>query len=338
MVSDVGTTSTSTSLEKSRDSTCSSAAGDEIEGLLGGGTLKKDGEICRLRQRLLISYVVNAVLVALSTTLSVALYFGECKDPSASHLQMGLSGGSSTNFSQHWVTRQITWDFRMTRWTRDGKLFSNMPKHDQLTENLDNTSIITKSEAQGLQIPTMAIPGTDHYLVELSVFHDLHCVNELRKMLYPERYGLLENFKLPDGSVNRTSFGYKHWDALRQTLVCNADVSPLSFHVNVPFNRGIYPRLATAHSCRDFSLVQEWAKTHHAQGFQGRIYNFTRLQEIIDDTDIDHSTEEDLQDHPDLFPGDEYFHYWREHPYAGDALRPQLYPTKDHKWQTTLWG
>jgi hypothetical protein len=52
-------------------------------------------------------------------------------------------------------------------------------------------------------------------------------------------------------------------DALRQTLVCHADVSPLPFHVN-RFNHKIVPELATRHTCRDFDRIREWARERMA--------------------------------------------------------------------------
>lgn len=104
-------------------------------------------------------------------------------------------------------------------------------------------SAISKAEAQQLADPTIAIPGTtDKYLVQLEVFHNLHCLNDLRKLLYPERYHMLEKATLKNGTIDRNSFGFRHWDhcidSLRQALMCNADISPTSFHVNIPFSRG----------------------------------------------------------------------------------------------------
>jgi hypothetical protein len=46
------------------------------------------------------------------------------------------------------------------------------------------------------QLPnrTTRIPGDDDgYVVGLDVLHQLHCLNMLRKSLYPDRYDLYEN-------------------------------------------------------------------------------------------------------------------------------------------------
>ena len=50
--------------------------------------------------------------------------------------------------------------------------------------------------AMAAQLPnrTTRIPGDeDGYVVGLDVFHQLHCVNMLRKSLYPDRYDLYAN-------------------------------------------------------------------------------------------------------------------------------------------------
>lgn len=159
----------------------------------------------------------------------------------------------------HSRTRLPTWDSPMMRWTNAGststivrptsKVFlcvCALHKTKTKTKTLSLTvgiSAISKAEAQQLADPTIAIPGTtDKYLVQLEVFHNLHCLNDLRKLLYPERYHMLEKATLKNGTIDRNSFGFRHWDhcidSLRQALMCNADIAPTSFHVNIPFSRG----------------------------------------------------------------------------------------------------
>lgn len=43
---------------------------------------------------------------------------------------------------------------------------------------------ITKQEANGLTKPTTRIPDTDAYVVELEVFHQLHCLHYIRKAVF----------------------------------------------------------------------------------------------------------------------------------------------------------
>ncbi|CAN8099970.1 unnamed protein product [Discula destructiva] len=182
-------------------------------------------------------------------------------------------------------------------------------------------SVITEQEAQNLAQPTIPIPGTKDYLIELDVWHNLHCLNDLRKLLYPERFHMLERLKKDDGTIDRNAFAFRHWDhcvdSLRQALMCHADVAPVSFHVNVPFNRGIFPRLATTHTCRNFAKIQDWARANQAPDFEFMIQDPAKLQEIIDQSGFDHSPEENMEGLYWMFPGNKFFQYWRDHPDEG---------------------
>ena len=94
--------------------------------------------------------------------------------------------------------------------------------------------------------------------------------------------------------------------------MCHADVSPIPFHVNIPKAAGIFPRLATTHTCRDFGKIQQWAVDHSAGN-----WNFTlepeQAKEIVETAGFDQSPEEDIQGLWALFPGNKFFRYWREH-------------------------
>ncbi|KAL1963164.1 hypothetical protein VTN77DRAFT_8597 [Rasamsonia byssochlamydoides] len=87
--------------------------------------------------------------------------------------------------------------------------------------------------------------------------------------------------------------------------MCHADVAPIPFHVNVPANQGIFPRLATTHTCRNFTKIQEWAKAHQA----GR-WNFSvtkeEAAEIIRTAADDQSPWEDIEFLWPHFPGNPF--------------------------------
>lgn len=80
-------------------------------------------------------------------------------------------------------------------------------------------SQIPYSSARQLPNATELIPGTeDQYIVELDVFHQLHCLNALRKSFYPERYwDSFIDYWIDDGSPrgrgprNYTSIDAKHF-------------------------------------------------------------------------------------------------------------------------------
>lgn len=176
-------------------------------------------------------------------------------------------------------------------------------------------SKISKEQAAQLSSPTLSIPGTEDYLIELDVWHELHCLNDLRKVLYPEAYGGLTDVTLPNGTINRDTDAFRHWDhcidSLRQTIMCHADVAPIPFHVNVPVNKGIFPRLATSHTCRNFEQIQQWAKDHWAGAWDFNL-NPEKAEEIIAASGFDNGPEEDIQFMWRVFPGDTYFKHWRD--------------------------
>jgi len=72
-------------------------------------------------------------------------------------------------------------------------------------------SKITEQEARKLIHPTLAIPGTKDYLVQLDVWHELHCLNDLRMLLYPERYPGLAAVTDDRGVIDRESIEFRHW-------------------------------------------------------------------------------------------------------------------------------
>ncbi|KAJ0109998.1 uncharacterized protein J7T55_014800 [Diaporthe amygdali] len=189
---------------------------------------------------------------------------------------------------------------------------------DQLWSNLYNFGIskISKEEAAKLHTPTLAIPGTEDYLIELDVWHELHCLNDIRKVFYPEVYGGLEEVTWPNGTINRDTDAFRHWDhcidSLRQTIMCHADVAPIPFHVNVPDKKGIFPRLATTHTCRNFDRIQQWAKDNWAGAWDFNL-NPEKADEIIAASGFDNGPEEDIEFLWELFPGNPYFKHWREH-------------------------
>ncbi|KJX92026.1 hypothetical protein TI39_contig5958g00001 [Zymoseptoria brevis] len=175
-----------------------------------------------------------------------------------------------------------------------------MPKFGQLpTDDLDKRwedlydfgiSSIPRWQADKLENKTEAIPGTEDYLIELDMFHQLHCLDMVRKALYPDRY---EGWKWnPDGTVNIKDTNFHHWehciDGLRQAIQCTGDISPLRHRIN-GINGILAPDLAARHTCRNFTKIKEWAKERQAPEYEWKVAlgladvkpDFT-LQEAID--------------------------------------------------------
>ncbi|KAI1264679.1 hypothetical protein F5Y18DRAFT_427816 [Xylariaceae sp. FL1019] len=195
--------------------------------------------------------------------------------------------------------------------------------------NLVAVSKISEEEARLLSHPTIPIPGTKDYLVQLDVFHQLHCLNDLRKLLYPERFPAMEALKRDDGTYDRDNHEFRHWDhcvdALRQALMCHADISPVAWRLNVPVRKMIIPRLSTTHTCRNFSKIHEWAKEHSAGDWN---YNVTAdiAEEILRTAPDDQGPDEDIEEFYKAFPGDTFFRYWRQHPEEAAQARTKAAP------------
>ncbi|KAJ7449173.1 hypothetical protein FB451DRAFT_1410910 [Mycena latifolia] len=144
------------------------------------------------------------------------------------------------------------------------------PALDQMWSDLYNFGIsrITKEEAARLPNKTHAIPGDDgHYIAELDVFHNLHCLNKITMALDPDYY--------PDWRISTTN----NWipsqknatdhvshcvDWIRQSIMCNSDTSVIVWQWDNAKNKTAVQG-NVAHTCRRFDKMQHWGKEHMLQ-------------------------------------------------------------------------
>lgn len=71
-------------------------------------------------------------------------------------------------------------------------------------------SVISKREASYLLNETRAAPKTpDLYLVQLQVFHDLHCLNLIRKWVYMDVYPEMAQWS-ENGTLNHDTMNALH--------------------------------------------------------------------------------------------------------------------------------
>jgi hypothetical protein len=104
-------------------------------------------------------------------------------------------------------------------WTRCGKVFIivRIRIFNILGPNwpiIVGTSAISAEEALKLLEPTVHLPHNNStYAVSLSIFHQPHCVNHLRKALYPVKYPGLWEYN-PDGTVERDTIISLHWGTI----------------------------------------------------------------------------------------------------------------------------
>ncbi|KAI1119893.1 hypothetical protein F5Y10DRAFT_259444 [Nemania abortiva] len=107
-------------------------------------------------------------------------------------------------------------------------------------------------EAKSVAGKTYQKPGGWH-LSGTHVFHQLHCLNKLRKATHPEYYGH-HDF---EPQANWRMHLDHCIDYIRQSLQCSADMTSIAVDWNEA-RRRIVPNLEAVHTCRDFRHVQAW--------------------------------------------------------------------------------
>ena len=87
---------------------------------------------------------------------------------------------------------------------------------------------------------------------QLSVCHQLHCLDRIRLSAYPEYF---TDERPEDRDVHRDHC----LDYIRQTVMCNADLT-LDFFTFEDLEGGrAFMHTETMHQCRNFDQVREWA-------------------------------------------------------------------------------
>jgi Mycotoxin biosynthesis protein UstYa len=120
-------------------------------------------------------------------------------------------------------------------------------------------------------IPVSSAPDAG-YLVGLTVFHDLHCLDSIRKALWADRAargeGGATSPTTPPSNAHE-SHDPAHLmhciDSLRQSLMCHADVVPLSWQWS-DTDGGVRAYSDVTHQCRDFDSVLQWGREHRFDG------------------------------------------------------------------------
>ncbi|KAF7983129.1 hypothetical protein HWV62_24095 [Athelia sp. TMB] len=150
---------------------------------------------------------------------------------------------------------------------------------DAAWEDLYNFGLtkVPKSDAAKMLNHTVPIPGDEsNFAIALDVFHQLHCLNLIRKTLHPEYY--------PDQAAAHHSRGQgvDHIGhcitSLRESLLCSADITPTVFKWEEAEHK-IAPRFDVVHTCRNFDKIRDWAKERHLEEFDREVH-------VLDDLKI----------------------------------------------------
>jgi len=116
---------------------------------------------------------------------------------------------------------------------------------------------ISTDEASRLANRTSTIRGDEaHHVIGLGVFHQLHCLDIVRKALWPIRYGPQSDF-LGFGHTDPIDFVDQCLNVLREHIICNADTTPNVFQWS---EKMIIPHFDTVHVCRNWDSISDWAR------------------------------------------------------------------------------
>ncbi|KIW86210.1 hypothetical protein Z517_01605 [Fonsecaea pedrosoi CBS 271.37] len=100
------------------------------------------------------------------------------------------------------------------------------------------------------------------FMGTLEVFHQLHCLNVLRKWTYWDHYVDTDPF-FQTRADHRREHADHCIDVLRQALMCKSDLGLILFHwvkdIQIPS-----PDFNTLHQCRDPEAVLSWAHANEA--------------------------------------------------------------------------
>ncbi|KYG13631.1 hypothetical protein FVEG_17652 [Fusarium verticillioides 7600] len=132
------------------------------------------------------------------------------------------------------------------------------PKAEEAWKNLMKPYLVRISgqEASQLSHPTSQISrDPDYYITSLDVYHQLHCLNDIRKMV--------RDFNSTKGGLGRLQTMHKFHciDSIRQSLICNADLSLIHWYWSPQVGKN-FPNATTTHICRKWSSIEEWAMDH----------------------------------------------------------------------------
>jgi len=141
--------------------------------------------------------------------------------------------------------------------------------------------LIPKEQASKLLMPTAVYPhnADRKYMIELDVFHQLHCLNMIRKALRPDYY-------VPEIDENGEIklVGHTHIthcvETIRQSLMCAGDITTYTWQWDQELQT-LRNHVSTPHSCRNFDKLRGWAVEHNgAVPFD----NFRELNDSLDPT------------------------------------------------------
>ncbi|RDW59898.1 hypothetical protein BP6252_12985 [Coleophoma cylindrospora] len=130
---------------------------------------------------------------------------------------------------------------------------------DDAWERLLHAQYVAMDPEEAKQIPESHISPLwydgEHEFFELSVFHNLHCLNEIRMSLAGNSHDNNRD-TLHEGNVHLDHCV----DQIRQALMCHADLTPVPMHAVAGAPDHLALGNGEMHTCRDFDAIWAWVE------------------------------------------------------------------------------
>ncbi|KAK8112912.1 hypothetical protein PG984_013438 [Apiospora sp. TS-2023a] len=133
--------------------------------------------------------------------------------------------------------------------------WARVANSEMIVVSTDDVLRLSKDPTTTVRAPAEWGLGPDAHLGVLDVFHQVHCLNALRRGVYYEHYFA------PALGANKTDVFYNHMghcmSILLQNIMCAASLDVIT-HNWVRGHRLPVPDFSIQHQCRDIEAVVEW--------------------------------------------------------------------------------
>ncbi|KAI0202340.1 hypothetical protein F4808DRAFT_458939 [Astrocystis sublimbata] len=136
------------------------------------------------------------------------------------------------------------------------------PEIDAAWDSLKEVWVVMLEGEEASKVRDKTTLQDGYWLSGLDVFHQLHCLDSLRRAIYPEHY--------PPQALPRTwRLHMDHCiDYLRQVLMCHGDTTPVN-QKWFDAARRYGPDFETLHTCRPFDELVAWSRARSPEARSG---------------------------------------------------------------------
>ncbi|GLA89660.1 hypothetical protein AtubIFM56815_004148 [Aspergillus tubingensis] len=136
--------------------------------------------------------------------------------------------------------------------------------YDEAWEDLYNYGIIKIPQSEAAQLVNYTMPLASEpgmYMVEIDVFHQLHCLHHLHKKAWGHDMGV--NMSDPQEVEDFWTHLDHCSDSIRQNLMCSSDLSTIHW-LWAEKDQTWEADGRVMHTCRDFEAIRDWAFENRA--------------------------------------------------------------------------